>query len=206
MVRDRSPNGKFRGYRRNCERVPSLPARIVAQYLCDPRGTPYLLIWTDPDSGELREAVRLAPFSLPSENTARPGWVEVKRWNGVRTDIRIAEQSLPTGSKAMLLVCDRCQKPRRALYAWEANKEYRTLRPALWKCRRCSDLNHTSEGGALVYRTRWPAARPLSGLRLWRRPEPWEPLVFASPFEAFELGLVKNVYFGPELFEPSGEK
>ena len=202
-MRDRRPNGQFRGYRRNCERVPSLPARIVARYLSDPRRTPYLLIWTDPDSGELREAVRLASFSLPA---TRPGWVEVKRWNGVRTVIRIMEQTLPTGSKATLLVCDRCQKPRRALYAWEASKEYRTLRSVLWKCRRCSELNHTSEGGALIYRTRWAAARPLSGLRLWQRPEAWEPVVFTSPIDAFELGLVQNIYSGPELFKPSREK
>jgi hypothetical protein len=193
-VRDRRPNGQFRGYRKNCERVPRLSARIVARYLSDPRGTPYLLIWTDPDSGELREAVRLTPFSLPSDNTARPGWVEVKRWNGVRTVIRIMDQTLPTGSKAALLLCDRCQKPRRALYAWEASKDYRILRSALWKCRRCSELNHTSEGGALVYRTRWAAARALSGLRLWQRPEPWEPLVFTSPVQALEWGLVQNVH------------
>ena len=108
---------------------------------------------------------------LPAENRASPGWVEVKRWNGVRTGIRIMEQPLPTGSKATLLVCDRCQKPRRPLYAWEANKWYRTLRCAPWKCRRCADLNHNSEGGALIYRTRWAAARPLSGPRLWERPE-----------------------------------
>jgi len=192
-VRDRRPSGQFRGYRRNCERVPSLPARLVGRNLSDPRGTPYLLIWTDPDSGELREAVRLAPFSLPAANTARPGWVEVKRWNGARTVIRIMEQLLPTGSKATLLVCDRCQKPRRALYAWEANKEYRTLRSALWKCRRCADLNHSSEGEALVYRTRWAAARSLSGLRLWQRPDAWEPLVFTSPIQALDWSLVQNV-------------
>jgi hypothetical protein len=205
-VRDRRPNGQFRGYRKNCERVPSLPARIVARYLSDPRGKPYLLIWADPDSGELREAVRLAPFSWPAENRASPGWVEVKRWNGVRTGIRIMEQPLPTGSKATLLVCDRCQRPRRALYAWEANKCYRTLRSAPWKCRRCADLYHTSEGGALIYRTRCAAARPLSGLRIWERPEAWEPLVFTSPIEAFELGFVQNVFLDPGLFEPSVEQ
>jgi hypothetical protein len=204
-VRDRRPNGQFRGYRKNCERVPSLPARIVARYLSDPRGTPYLLIWTDPDSGELKEAVRLAPFPLPAENAARPRWVEVKRWNGVRTSIRTMELPLPTGSKATLLFCDRCQTPRGALYAWEANKECRTLRSALWKCRRCSELSHTSEGRALVYRTRWAAARTLSGLKLWQRPEPWEPLVFTSPVEAFELGLRPERLLRPRAIRSCGE-
>jgi hypothetical protein len=70
----------------------------------------------------------------------------------------------------------------------------RTLRSALWKCRRCSELNHTAEGGALVYRTRWAAARALSGLRLWQQPEAWEPLVFTSPIDAFELGFIQNVH------------
>jgi hypothetical protein len=130
---------------------------------------------------------------LGCRTKARPGWFEVKRWNGDRMGVRAAEQTLPTGGKAVLLVCNNCQRPRRSLYAWSANKGYRNSRPALWTCRRCSELNYTSEGGALIYRTRWEVARPLAGLKLWPRPEVWEPLVFTSPLQAFEWGLVQNI-------------
>jgi hypothetical protein len=206
MVRDRSSDGKFRGHRTNCERVPSLPAGIVSRCLCDPRGTPYLLIWTDSAKGELREMVRLTPFSLPTERTERHRWVELKRWNGERAAIRVVNQALPRGSNALLIVCCKCQNPRRALYAWEANKVCGTLSRGVWNCRYCSELNYTSEGEALVYRTRWPAARPLSGLKLWHRPEPWEPLVFTSPIDAINLGFVQNVLSDHGLLQFKGKK
>jgi hypothetical protein len=38
--------------------------------------------------------------------------------------------------------------------------------------------------------------RLLAGLRLWERPEPWEPRVFASPVHASEWGLAEHVYRG----------
>jgi hypothetical protein len=37
-------------------------------------------------------------------------------------------------------------------------------------------LSYASEGGALIYRSRWGVTRLLSGLSLYSRPERWEPL------------------------------
>jgi hypothetical protein len=53
--------------------------------------------------------------------------------------------------------------------------------------------NHVSDGGALICRTRMRATRLLSGLRLWARPETWEPRVFTSPVQALDWGFVQNV-------------
>jgi len=203
MVNDRR-SGRFWGYRVNCEYVPCLPARVVAACLADPRRIPYLLIWTRrllpiervlktaPQPVELREAVRLAPFSAREGEVPSPTWVEVKHWDGVRIRVQVVERPLPRrGGKDVLLVCNRCQKPRRALYGREAVKQDRFLKPSdwLWVCRQCARLSYAPEGGALIFRTRWVVARPLSGLRLWPRPEVWEPLVFPDPTEALELGL-----------------
>ena len=124
-----------------------------------------------------------------------PGWVEVKRWDGTKIDLQVVKRQLPRrGGKSVLLLCNRCQKPRRALYGREAIKHAHYLRPADWLCRECANLSYASEGGALIYRTRMRATRLLSGLRLWARPETWEPLVFTSPLQALDLELVHNVY------------
>ena len=93
MVKTRR-HGRFSGYRINCERVPCLPARVVAAYLADPRRIPYLLIWryrgqpierafNVPNLGEPREAVRIGPYSFREGEAPEPGWVAVKRWNGL---------------------------------------------------------------------------------------------------------------------------
>lgn len=206
MVKPRK-QGRFSGYRINCETVPRLPAHVVAAYLADPRRIPYLLVWTyrglpiervlkSSSLGQLREAVRLAPFSFHEGEAPSPGWVEVKRWNGVRIGLQVLKQPLArNGGRNLLLVCNRCQKPRRALYGGQAIKQDRCVRTADWICRRCADLSYESEGGALIYRTRWGVARPLSGLVMKHRTEPWEPLVITSTLHAIELGLVQNVYF-----------
>jgi hypothetical protein len=200
-------SGRFEGYRVNCECVPCLHARIVADCLADPRRIPYLLIWTrrplpiERDSiaavllAEPREAVRLNPIASCPGQAPSPGWVEVKRWDGTRIDLQVAKRPLPRrGGNSVLLICNRCQKPRRALYGREAIKHAHYLRPADWLCRECAHLSYASEGGALIYRTRMPATRLLSGLRLWSRPESWEPWVFTSPVHAYERGLVEHVY------------
>ena len=137
--------------------------------------------------------VRLQTSSSFTGSAIRPGWIEVKRWNGDQISVRIVEQTLPMGGKTVLLICSNCQNPRRSLYAWEVNRQFRSSRPGSWKCRDCSELSYASEGGALIYRTRWSVIRPLSGLKLWLRPEVWEPLVFTSPLLAFELGLIQTV-------------
>lgn len=200
-------SGRFSGYHVNCECVPSLPARVVAGCLADPRRIPYLLIWTRRPLpiergsiaavllAEPREAVRLKP--IPSRQGEAPslGRVEVKRWDGTRIDVQMADRPLPRrGGNILLLICNRCHKPRRALYGREAIKHASNLRPADWLCRECAHLSYASEGGALIYRTRFRVTRLLSGLRLWERPEPWEPLVFTSPLQALDAGFVHKVF------------
>jgi hypothetical protein len=138
-----------------------------------------------------KEAVRLARISSRGEAV----WVQVERWDGTRISLRVIERPLPRyGGKDFLLVCNCCQRPRRALYGREAIKHGRYMKPADWLCRGCASLSYASEGGALIYRTRWAPARALSGLRFWTRPEPWEPLVFTSPVQALEWGLAHNFY------------
>jgi hypothetical protein len=206
MVKPRK-QGRFSGYRINCETVPRLPAHVVATFLADPRRIPYLLVWIyrglpiervlkSSSLGQLREAVRLAPFSFHEGEAPSPDWVEVKRWNGVRIGLRVLEQPLAgNGGRNVFLVCNRCQKPRRALYGRQAIKQDRCVRSADWICRRCADLSYESEGGALIYRTRWIVARPLSGLVMKQRTEAWEPLVITSPLQALDMGLLHNVCF-----------
>jgi len=201
------PGGRFSGYRVNRECVPCLPARIVAACVADPRQAPYLLIWTRRPLpieggsivaallGEPREAVRLKPIPCPQGHRPSLSWIEVKRWDGTRIDLAVAERPLPRcGGKSVFLVCNRCQKPRRALYGREAIKYAHYLQPSDWLCRECANLTYASEGGALIYRTRCRVTRPLSGLRLWQRPEPWEPRVFTSPDQALQGGLVQNIH------------
>jgi hypothetical protein len=210
--------GRFCGYRTNCENVPCLSARVVAAYLADPRRIPYLLIWiyrgsprdwlfNSSDWGQPREAVRLAPFSFREGDAPSPGWVEVKHWDGHRTGLRVIERPLPHhGGKAVFLLCRFCQQPRRALFGWNAIKHLRQVTYGPWQCRTCAQLNYASEGGALVFRSRWVAVRQWSGMRFRPRPEVWEPLVFTSPLQAFELGFVQNVHSCQRLSQSSVEK
>jgi hypothetical protein len=203
---NQSGSGRFSGYRVNCECVPCLPARLVADCTADPRQAPYLLIWTRRPSpierasipsvllAEPREAVRLRPIPSRQGQWSSAGWVEVKRWDGIRVHLAVAERPLPRGGgKSVFVVCGRCQKPRRALYGREAVKHDHYLRAVDWLCRKCADLSYASEGGALIYRTRCGVTRRLSGLQMWPRPEPWEPLVFTSPIQALDWGLVQNL-------------
>ena len=203
-------SGRFEGYRVNCEFVPCLPARVVADCLTDPRRIPYLLVWTRRTLpiergsnaadflGGPREAVRIVPAST--------GWVEIERWDGTRTNLRVLSRALPRHpGKSTLLICNCCGRPRRALYAREAIKHRRCLCRADWPCRKCAELSYASEGGALVYRSRWGVTRLLSGLRLVNRPERWEPVVFTSPLQMLDSGLVHNLYFDSGLGNVSNE-
>lgn len=202
-------NGRFKGYRVNCEGVPCLPAQIVAACIADPRQAPYLLIWTRRPLpiergsiaavllGEPREAVRLKPIPCHQGQWSSPRWIEVKRWDGTKIDLAVVDRPLPRrGGNSLFLACNRCQKPRRTLYGREAIKHAHYLRAADWLCRGCANLSYASEGSALIYRTRSRVTRLLSGLRVWGRPELWEPRVFTSPVHAYEWGLVEHVYRG----------
>lgn len=63
MVNERR-SGCFWGYRVNCEYVPCLPARVVADCLVDPRQIPYLLIGVVERFGmKERRTWRLRPSS-----------------------------------------------------------------------------------------------------------------------------------------------
>lgn len=201
MVELRSA-GRFRGIRRNCEFVPCLPARIVARYLADPRNVPYLLVWnarklpielTNETLGwRPVQAARLGPpiGNYPHLGVPDEKWLELRQVDGQRTELRVVHSHMPRGGgKTPLLLCSRCHTPRRAIYGRSAHE----ANTADWICRTCAGLRYASEGGALVFRSRWAATKPLSGSRLLPRPEVWTPIVFTSPLRALELGLIRSV-------------
>ena len=109
--------------------------------------------------------------------------------------MHLIQRPLPRhGGATVLLLCNRCERPRRALYGSEAIKHASYMLRADWLCRRCANLSYASEGGALVYRSRWGVTRLLSGLRLDSRPPCWEPLVFTSPLNAVESPFVDEIH------------
>jgi hypothetical protein len=183
-------DGKFFGRRVNCERVPLLPAWAVRRVLCDPRRIPYLLIWKSPSDGEVKEAVRVSDLgSTPYQPEAQS--IEVKRSDGSVVHLRVFKRPLPRNiGNYLLLACPFCCFLRRALYGWESGGQHTSsaLR-SLWKCRACAGLRYASEGGALVFRSRCAILRPLAALWPSQRPDPWHPLVFASPADAAASGL-----------------
>ena len=186
----RGSGQRFIGPRANCESVPCLPAAAVAWVLDDPRRVPYLMVWKDNRSDGVIEAVRVAAYKEPSAwELDWTGWVEIKRTNGSRSLIRTVRHALPrNGGKARFIVCPRCQRLRRALYAWEVDR-WRTnsARVAMWQCRVCAGLRYASEGGALVLHPYTELGRQIEaveGPSRSRRPEPWYPYVFANPCDA----------------------
>jgi hypothetical protein len=187
--------GRFFGRRVNCEYVPILPAGVVRVALDDPRKIPYLLIWKSESDGQVKEAVRLAPYSEPGpwEWTR---WVEIKRPDGSHTVVRTQERVLPrNGAKALLLICPDCTKLCRALYGWAPAGQYTTsVQRAHWRCRSCAALRYASEGGALVHRGRGAIAQLFEmyeGPCRSDRPERWYPHVFSSPEDAAAAGFCK---------------
>jgi len=179
----RRDDGRFAGYRVNYEVVPCLPAHIVAKCLSDPRRVPYLLIWRHRYKGVIREVARLAsPY--PEHDWFGTGWVEVKRGDGSKQSVRVSQRAYKS-----MLICNSCQKPHLALYAWETNEGARNVSPAEWPCRVCAGLSYASEGRALLIRRLLPQLKPFWRLLRKPRPEPWEPLVFASPLAALDAGL-----------------
>jgi len=184
--------GRFFGRRVNCERVPQLPAALVRRVLDDPRGIPYLLIWKCPSDGVIKEAVRVSRYTPPPQYPPDSEQVEVKRTNGSLLLLRYAWRRQPCNDgRFLLLMCWRCARFRRQLYAWEAGGQYTSsARVSDWQCRSCAGLRYASEGGALIVRSRCAMLRPLSGLSS-PRPEPWYPYVFSSPADAAAAGFCK---------------
>jgi hypothetical protein len=204
-------SGRFFGRRVNCELVPLLPAWAIGQILDDPRKIPYLLVWRSDRDGQVKEAVRVAPYSdthtssgdnrevfcaANRESSLRCDWVTVKRTDGSYQNICAVVRPLSrNGGTARLLLCLCCQIPRRALYGWKVDHWGRYTNSAQtcsWRCRACASLRYASEGGALVLRSRWSFFRMIEqrygGCRS-PRPEQWYPYIFTSPEEAARAGV-----------------
>jgi hypothetical protein len=185
--------GRFFGRRVNCESVPALPAIAVRRVLDDPRKIPYLLVWRSSRDGLIKEAVRIIrlgpPPYLPEADS-----IEVKRTDGSVCHLRVLRRPLPRNAGYdVLLACPRCCSLRRALYGWEAGGPYtNSAQTSLWQCRTCAGLRFSSEGGALVLRSRWAFIRAIEaayGRSRSPRPEPWIPYVFTSPRDAAAAGV-----------------
>jgi hypothetical protein len=129
--------GRFDGLRVDCEQVPLLPAWAVAWVLDDPRKIPYFLIWKRPEDSSAREVVRVSPYcERPNQDVNGPGCTEIKRPDGTRDLIRTLLKPLPRdGGEARLLVCPRCQSPRRGLYGWEqGGPNTASVTRSFWGC------------------------------------------------------------------------
>jgi hypothetical protein len=92
-------------------------------------------------------------------------------------------------TEGIVLDLQPCQEDRRALYAWKVNQGLRNVSPVGWHCRVCAGLSYASEGEALVIRRLLPELKPFRKVLRKPRPGPWEPLVFASPWDAMDAGL-----------------
>ena len=184
MVYAQRYEGRFCGRRVNCEQVPLLPARSVARIFDDPKETPYLLVWKS-SSGTIEESVRIAPHN-------RTDTLEIKRDDGTTDIIRTLLRPLPrNGGSVRLLICPRCQTPRRGLYGWEPGGRLTTSAvSSVWSCRVCNRLRYASEGGSLVQRGRGRIFDRLfetTGRCRSDRPAQWLPYVFTTPEEAAQV-------------------
>jgi len=186
--------GHFIGPRVNCESLPCLPAKAVEWVLRDPRQLAYLMVWKNEESDEVIVAARVAAYSGPAEfGQDFAGYVEIRRPDGTHNCIRTIERHMPrNGGKTQLLVCPRCQRPRRTLYPWALNpaRPRAVFRASTWQCRSCARLRYASEGGALMFHPRTDLGRlieAVEGPSRSPRPEPWYPYVFADPRDADEI-------------------
>lgn len=188
----RGTDGRYLGYRLNCEEVPVLPAWAVRRFLDDPRKIPYLLVWKSFRDCTVREAVRLSREASRVAPFDWAGRIAVTRTDGTCTYICPIERPLPQNNgEDQLLLCPTCYTPRRALYGAKVGNDGRfyIARRANWECRTCCTLRYSSEGGALIVRSRCTMLRPLSGLFSGPRPRQWFPCVFASPRDAAAAGV-----------------
>src|SRR5262250_613183 len=149
-VPSRRYDGRFHGFRINCERVPELPALAVRWVWDDPRRIPYLLLWKNRHDNLITEAVRIV-CSVPRTRVPEADSVEIKRTDGTAVTVYLAWRRQPHGGRALLLRCWRCQRPARSLYGFKVGNDgrfYKAVR-ADWDCRRCAELRYASEGGYL---------------------------------------------------------
>jgi len=180
----RRRNGRFCGFRINCEQVPIFPAWVVHWVWDDPRQIPYLLIWNSSRDGQVKEAIRVARF-VPRTKFQEADAVEARRTDRSTVATYLVWRRLPHGGRTLLLRCWACQRPSRALYGAKVGDDGRfyVARRADRECRRCPKLRYSSEGG---YLRPGMLLRPFGNLP---RPELWLPCVFTSPEEAAEAGF-----------------
>jgi hypothetical protein len=179
--------GRFLGFRANCEHVPTLPAGAVRWVWDDPRRIPYLLVWRDRRSGEVKDAVRVAR-SVPKTRLYEADSIEVQRSDGSIVPVYLAWRRQPKGGRSLLLRCWQCQRPSRALYGYKVGNDGRYIKAVLadWQCRVCAKLSYSSEGRALVCRASIVSrvfGRPV-GPVCSPRPDSWLPYMFSSLDEA----------------------
>lgn len=193
QMRIRRYEGRFHGFRVNCEQVPVLPAWVVRWVWDDPRQTPYLLVWKSRSDDKIKEAVRLMRV-VPIPGLIEAASVEVKRTDGSVVRVYLVWRRQPHGGRSLLLRCSSFLRPYRPLYGARVGVDGRfyVARRADWECRTCAELRYSSEGGALLIR----CGRMMSGLfgrpagsLSSPRPEPWLPYVFASPTDAAAAGF-----------------
>jgi hypothetical protein len=181
-------NGRYLGFRMNCEQVPMLPARIVQWAWDDLRRIPYLLLWRGREGG-WKYALRVARFG-PDPGFSGGEAVLVQHTDGSTVRIYLAWRTQPRGGRSLLLRCWRCRRPSRGLYGFKVGNDgryYQAVR-ANWECRRCAELRYSSEGGALLFQTGilrrlfGEASGPVS----CPRPEVWHPYVFTDLDQAID--------------------
>lgn len=180
--------GRFIGPRVNCENVPCLPVKVLTWMLDDPRNVPYLMIWMDQDRERILEAVRVMRFTEMEQDIPWAKCVEIKRADGTKNWVLTIERPLPrNGGKARLVICPRCQHPRRALHPWKLDSSRRhAVYIAGWQCRSCAQLRYASEGGALIFRPRTDVGRLIKAVEGPKKDRPgwWYPYVFVDPRDA----------------------
>jgi len=169
--RARRLSGRFAGVRRNADTVPRLPASSVARFLRDPRGIPYVVLWTDPETNAIIRVARLELGAWEEPDPARPKKIQLRDLDG-DVGLELIRAPMPLGhGESLFLGCFDCDQPRRNLYAAGIHDE------ADWLCRGCSRLRYSSEGQYV-------------GNRAWNigieSPDPWDPLVYSSPRIAAE--------------------
>jgi hypothetical protein len=91
--------------------------------------------------------------------------------------------------------CPHCDKPCRALCGWAVDPfRAHSVWKGRWQCRRCAELRYTSEGGALVIRSRGFLGQFLrweAGGECRENPRQWYPYVFSDPGDA-KWGAVRK--------------
>src|SRR5713226_2482634 len=107
QMRIRRYEGRFHGFRANCEQVPVLTAWAVRWVWDDPRHIPYLLAWKSRWDNKVKEAVRVMRV-VPSPRVTEAPSVEVKRTDGSVVLVYLAWRSQPHGGKSLLLRCRSC--------------------------------------------------------------------------------------------------